>query len=133
MIEISKLGGFGFTIAWEVHEHKVSFRAYAIIADSMTDEHGQVDPRPLYHRRGAEDGMDMTFEMSEADVYMAGNVKWDGCSEVTFGEDEDGLHLCGRGCWSDHVRLVAHIWHRAGELMQRVEDFKPLTLASEEA
>ncbi len=114
--------------------YRVSFVASAIITDHIRDADGSVDTRPHYHLRGADDGLDMTPDMGDADIYVSGNIKWDGCSEVTF--DPEGLHLCGRGCWQDHVALMAWIWRRAGELIAAkvasCEDFKPLTLAREE-
>ena len=123
--------GLGFGVIWTVDPYRISFTVAAVITDHITDADGTVDTRPHYHLRGASDGMDMTPDMGQADIYVEGCISWDGCSEVTF--DPEGLHLCGRGCWQDHVALMAWLWRRAGELLtgkvEGCEDFKPLALA----
>jgi hypothetical protein len=58
------------------------------------------------------------------DDYMSFYIKWDGCSHVWFGEPEDPddphdsprdgyLHLCGKHCWQDHIRVLNHLWDLA--------------------
>ena len=131
MFERAAVEGLGFGVVWAVAAHRVSFTVAAVITDHITDATGAIDTRPHYHLRAAADGMDMTPDMGQADIYVQGCISWDGCSEVTF--DPEGLHLCGRGCWQDHVALMAWLWRRASELLtgkvEGCEDFKPLTLA----
>ena len=52
------------------------------------------------------------------ELYLTGNVGWDGCSHIWFGEEEEGkqngyLHLCGKKYWDDHVKLMQEIWEFA--------------------
>ena len=45
-------------------------------------------------------------DIDEAPAAVAGFVKWDGCSHLTFGDDGDGyLHVCGIEYW-DAVLLA---------------------------
>jgi hypothetical protein len=55
----------------------------------------------------------------EFEPYVKGEIKWDGCSHVWFGEQEaekDGyLHLCGAICWNNHINLMKKLYEFAAE------------------
>jgi hypothetical protein len=59
------------------------------------------------------------LEPDDIDLYVSGTIKWDGCSHVYFGtvDDKTGydgyIHLCGAGCWEDHVKLMSYLWSKA--------------------
>jgi hypothetical protein len=51
-----------------------------------------------------------------SELYLSACIKFDGCSHVTFGEDEDGyLHLCGKPCWEHHCMLMNTLWDFASK------------------
>jgi len=59
---------------------------------------------------------------SELELYLTGFIKWDGCSHIWFGEEEDGkqdgyLHLCGKYCWDKHVQLMVELFEFANKEM----------------
>ena len=114
MIETVKAGVFGFTVNWTNPNdgYSVCFMAYEIASDYCQHADGRVDTRPHYMAAG----QDLTDNLDDAEVYASGHIKWDGCSEVSFGEGS--AHLCGHGCWQAHVDLMAYLWRRAGELMK---------------
>lgn len=116
------IGSFGFMVRWKADDYYVEFIAHEIITNEMTDmQTGERDTRPQYTRAGAIDSMDLVFAAAEAEVYVSGSIKWDGCATVDFGEGSS--HMCGRGAWQAHVELMARIWRRAGELMgERADD-----------
>jgi hypothetical protein len=63
-------------------------------------------------------------EPFEKELYLSCSIKWDGCSHFWFGEEEDGkpdgyLHICGLGSYYDHVKLMAYLYEKAFELMER--------------
>jgi len=72
-----------FSIEATVKEHHVDFRAYEIEAQGGGY---------LYSCSGQPD----TFDISKADVYFHGYVKWDGCSNWHI-DAQDGcmIHFCG--------------------------------------
>jgi len=63
----------------------------------------------------------------EADLYMTGTIKWDGCSHVWFGEkDENGkqdgyLHLCGKSYWNRHVEVMNAVYALAEKIIARYD------------
>lgn len=105
----------GFTaVVTELREYVVDFAVYEI---------EYVEPGPpeklLWHRAGADVYPDPVETLAEAEPYLHGSVKWDGCSNWAFDEQERGaaLHGCSR---HDLVRLgevMARCWDWAGELL----------------
>ncbi|RLI38827.1 hypothetical protein DRO66_00635 [Candidatus Bathyarchaeota archaeon] len=55
---------------------------------------------------------DGTKEPTDMHHYLSGCVKWDGCSHLTFGdEDKEGYHhFCGKVYWDRHVKLMQELY-----------------------
>lgn len=107
---IEQIGdGFGITVRYEPHEAHVDFFAYEVLGVS---ESGQ----KWYWRKGAEDSSDNTDSIADAEHYVKGSVKWDGCSHLNFG-DEGYLHLCGRADFDKLTEALPVIYERCGALM----------------
>jgi hypothetical protein len=51
----------------------------------------------------------------ERELYLKGTIKWDGCSHIYFGnEDNDGyIHMCGKGCFNKHIEIINALWELA--------------------
>lgn len=59
-----------------------------------------VDPKtkvPTFRRAG--DGPNETESLDEAEVYLIGSIKRDGCSHNTFPGGPDGAHIHGCNRW----------------------------------
>ena len=71
------------------------------------------------NERGADDPTD---KLEDADRYLRGEIKWDGCSHWYFDEqDRVMLHLCGRDAALDIGRLFEAMFDIARELMPDME------------
>lgn len=46
----------------------------------------------------------------EKELYLTGQIKWDGCSHVYPNPDLGGFHLCGKYYWEVHNELMKFIW-----------------------
>ena len=103
-------GPFGFTLRWKADDYRAEFEVFAI-----TGEAGQEVPIPTYDRRGAMSTPDPVESIEQAEIYLEGHVKWDGCSEIDMGQE----HWCGPLEWKAHCALLEHVYKRAFELMQR--------------
>lgn len=80
----------GFTVVAEPHYFHVEYLIYEIEGDS-------VDGNPLYHRKGSDSFPDSVDTIEESEPYLTGEVKWDGCSNWEFDEQERSmLHFCSR-------------------------------------
>ena len=56
----------------------------------------------------------------EMELYVRGTIKWDGCSHVYFGENDDGyLHLCGKSSWDDHCKMMEALWDLAAKTITK--------------
>ena len=105
----------GFTVVAVSYSHHVEFTVYDVV--SMGDE-------PWWPRKSAMSSMDITNVLAEAKVYLHGSVKWDGCSNWHFDEqDRVMLHCCTRDdllrlgnvlawCW-DKTAMMCPSWDSA--------------------
>ena len=96
---MSKLEKFGdYMISYAVGEVHVDFDVYEIngYTESPTEPH--VFDVPNYTKEDSEDGRDdFVTDPAKADKFLHGGIKWDGCSNWWFDEQEKGmLHFCGK-------------------------------------
>lgn len=114
------LGDFGFRVLWGVSHTWANVAAFLIEHYDGDDEHGWV---PMFEREGepigprAEHGH-LTRHVYEAEPYLDGYVKWDGCLEL----DQGRPHWCGPHHVKRHMALLEYIYKRAMELMDSNED-----------
>jgi hypothetical protein len=72
---------------------------------------------PLWLRRGSTACCDATSELSKAGVYLHGEVKWDGCSNWHFDEqDRVMIHGCSREDLERLGQILTFCWDQASEL-----------------
>lgn len=95
----------GFVILWDYDRHWADFRVYDVIS---ADEQGNL----LYPQKEWQISADMVASPLEAEVYISGNIKWDGCSDL----DITPAHWCGVEEWIDHCELLKFLWTRWLEL-----------------
>lgn len=88
------------------HDHYIEFEVFEVNSWECDDAHTPTDP----------------------ELYVAGSVKWDGCSHVTFGEKDnddvqDGyLHLCGEVYWKRHAEVMLAIYELA---KKKIRNYDP--------
>jgi hypothetical protein len=78
----------GYTIVPVIHEYHCDFFVYAIIGENS-------DGTVYYNKLNYDTSLEIVDEISEAQVYLHGSIKWDGCSDWHFDEQDDCmLHFC---------------------------------------
>jgi hypothetical protein len=96
-----------FTIVANPKEHRVDYTIYDMAA---------VEP-VLWPRAGGIDGFDNTNSLEDAEVYLHGEVKWDGCSNWHFDEqDRVMLHGCSKSNVQRFGDVMALCWEWTAEL-----------------
>jgi len=97
----------GFTIAAVTHQHMVEFKIYDLASLSQ----------PYLYRCDRDSSPEFTESLDEAEIFVQGRVKWDGCSDWYFDEqDRAMIHGCSR---SDIQRLgdvLSLCWDWTAEL-----------------
>lgn len=101
-------GTFGFRLVWTYAEHWCDVKVYEV------ETRGN-DGAPGFHRRDAPCSPDPVPDIADADTYLEGYVKWDGCAELNQGCP----HWCGPADFVKHCELLRYIYTRANELMGR--------------
>ncbi|WP_175952856.1 hypothetical protein [Burkholderia sp. BCC0405] len=106
-----------FTAVAEVHSYRVDFKIYHVMSWEWWDDNGHHE-RPLWVRAGSTGGGDDVQNLEEAEIYLHGEVKWDGCSNWHFDEqDRVMLHGCSRSDIQRFGDVMAACWDWAMELL----------------
>jgi hypothetical protein len=99
-----------FTVVAKPHSHHVEFTVYDIEGWSESGE-------PVWHKADSDRYPDPVNTLEAAESYLHGSVKWDGCSNWHFDEqDRVMLHGCGRRDVLRFGEVLAMCWDWAAEL-----------------
>lgn len=105
--------GDGVTVRYTLHNNRLSVTFYAAeVIGKMVDP----NPRQLLYGRKDESPGD-TANFDEAERYVEGFVKWDGCAHYYFGDETGYLHLCGPESVTKLSSTLSAIFQRCGEIM----------------
>jgi hypothetical protein len=99
-------GGFGFRAVFSYYEHWTDLKVYEITSRT-------IDGMPSFDRAGATSWPDPVDSIDDAEIYLKGYIKWDGCSEL----DQGCPHWCGPRDYKKHIALLEHLYRRSQELM----------------
>lgn len=83
-----------YTIAYTVQSHWVDFDVYEIVAHSES-EPGKFDV-PEYQEIDAVSNLPGVKDLSKAEKFWHGSIKWDGCSNWDFNTESCMAHFCGK-------------------------------------
>jgi hypothetical protein len=98
---------FGFRVRWAVQDHWADVTVWEIAGQRAEDG------TPLFTRKDSQSQPDPVESTDEAEEYLDGHVKWDGCSEFNQGRP----HWCGPAGYKYHIALLEYLYKRAFELM----------------
>lgn len=92
--------------------YSVNFSCFEITGHDQDSKGGFTVP--IYSQK-VDRSMEITKNVEEAENYVNGMVKWDGCSHYYFGDSEGYLHLCGTESMESLKEIVDDIfWECAG-------------------
>jgi hypothetical protein len=92
-------------------EHVASFEIVKIAGFSEGATKGVFD-KPCFKRwpEGSASA-EMVDEHFDATLFASGDVKWDGCCNMTFNEQRQCmLHFCGLGGWASLGEVMTKVW-----------------------
>lgn len=55
--------------------------------------------------------------------FIKGEIKWDGCSHIYFGDENGYLHLCGRGYFDNMKNVLDAVWAKAEREIEHFDKF----------
>lgn len=107
-------GDFGFRVRFEYDSTWCEFVAFEKVSRDA-------DGRPYFYEKDAVSSRQETISIADAEPYIMGYIKYDGCAEISFSE-----HLCGMESFQAHCELLKFLWNRARGLMSSsyVEEWK---------
>ena len=116
MTEYFKFEGLDYLIGAVVSPYVLSFKTYEIKAVEVGTEKLQ------FESVGGTGPGDWTENLSNAQVFFEGAIKWDGCANVRFSaQDECVLHFCGIDDARNPGRLFSQLYLYAAEKMARAD------------
>jgi len=101
---------FGFRVRWRYSEYWADVEAFEYIGCEVNPDGSN---GAKFFNRKDHFGPEPVPSIDEAEPYLAGFIKWDGCSEFDFGHP----HWCGPDDYRKHFRLLETLYRRAQELM----------------
>ena len=68
----------------------------------------------VLHKKGSPSWPDPVYDTSEAEEFITGYVKWDGCSDWLV---HDSIHYCSRTGLAEVSQVLQRCWDWAAETM----------------
>ncbi len=85
----------------------------------------QIEPKPggtLYSKDDGGPSDDGTLDLSDADTFLRGSIKWDGCSNWEFPDTSNCmLHFCGQNDATSIGRLMTRMYEITAEKMPKFD------------
>lgn len=104
-----------FCIHVEPGTHYMVFECYELVFYH--------DCLPHYHVKDYTCGTDVTSDLEKAQIYLSGQIKWDGCADLYFDEQENAaLHFCGIKDARRISCLIERLYEIAKELIEHWSD-----------
>lgn len=113
------LGDFGFRVRWRYEPYWCDVEVWHVVMRTM-------DGVPEFQRKGSAWGPNGVPDIADAERYLQGHIKWDGCSEFSFGPDEEhgnDFHWCGPHDYKQHFALLEALYKRSRELMTHGREY----------
>jgi len=101
-----------FTAVATVKDYLVDFEIYDVSAWTVPDH------KPMWPRAGSVSCADAVEDLALSEPYLTGHVKWDGCSNWHFDEqDRCMLHGCSHQAVLRFGQIMGECWCWASELL----------------
>ena len=104
----------GFTVAWELSgEHWCEFTVYKIACPYTEGQQERA-----WNRKDYNSTPDCVDSIELAQPFVHGHVKWDGCSNWHFDEQENiMLHFCSKAETGNVGRLLERLYELAAKVI----------------
>ena len=105
-----------FTVVASPGDYHVDYAIYDIVGHTLENE-------PLWQKTGEVASPITVKTLAEAEIYLHGSVKWDGCSNWAFDEqDRVMIHGCSRDGVLRFGEVMARCWDLTRELCKNWVD-----------
>ncbi len=112
-MEVRHFDDMGYAVIAEPKEYSVDYRVFKILGHQQGNAPGVFDV-PMY----GNDLETRTTDIEQAEAFMSGFVKWDGCSNWDFEDNERCMfHGCDEGDLLNFGRVMAECWRLTADLL----------------
>jgi hypothetical protein len=104
----------GYVVLYGVERHYITFMVFEILS---------LEPKILLHAKHEDSRPNPVETFEDAEVFLAGRIKWDGCADLNWAPDDDGYHhYCSRKQATEIGTLLHRIYELASDAMPNYED-----------
>ncbi len=108
-----------FTAICNENPYYMGFKLYQITGMEVSTTDPKKFDIPHYQCKNARTNSDTTTDIEKAQVYVSGGLKWDGCCNFRFDEQENCmLHTCGKKGMTDIGKALERVHDLGSELIQ---------------
>ena len=111
-----------FSIIAEYDKEKpyyVEFKILEIVAQNISPPVLNLE-NLMWHKEGSSCHPDPTDNINDAELYLSGSIKWDGCSNWMF--ENSPYHFCGRDSAINIGKLLENLYNLAKDILKETED-----------
>lgn len=102
----------GYSAQIETFKHYMYFRIAAITATDIF----HLKTGEKCHRSWRDAQEEEVYDITKSTPYMSGHIKWDGCSNIQFDEQNNAmLHFCGKTDATNIGVLIARLYDLASK------------------
>jgi hypothetical protein len=98
--------------SWPINDVVMGVEAFECVGDS-----GEGTDVRVFLRKGWTSFHEETTNLDEAEVFVEGSIKWDGCSNLTHGVDGRCIHSCSREEAMKIGALIGRLYDIARDMM----------------
>lgn len=99
----------------QLFNHAIEFYAAEIAATGIKGP-GDFTADRGWTKKGASSNLDLVYDPHDAEQFVRGSIKWDGCQNIHFGS-EGYMHLCGSNDVERLSQFLIRVFNKCGELM----------------
>ena len=110
MSEIINYPELGFTIKLTPYDYYVEYEIYNIVGECISNNN---EKNYYYNRNEYISSDDIVNNVYEAEKFIIGSVKWDGCSNWSFIEEKTSgcmYHFCNKQELENVGKILAECW-----------------------
>lgn len=116
--ELIHFNDINFSVSFEADDYNCDFKVYEIIGWNDDKKH-----IPYFNRENYTSSPDPVENITDAQIFLHGHIKWDGCSNWYFDEQDNiMLHFCYKEQGENIGKLFSQLYDIASKNILNWDD-----------
>ena len=106
----------GYIVLYGVDEYRIVFHVFEILS---------TEPKILLHSKHDDSRPSPVETFEDAEIFLIGSIKWDGCADLNWAPDDEGYHhYCSRKQSTEVGTLLYRLYELASAVMPIMQEPK---------